>query len=138
MSLFEWLGESFNPGNIGTLKNEKPKLIKIPRYQVIFKFSVSFIIIIYILFSSINNSQNFLDFAYTLLILLIYLLLGFFIAPKPDYNNIGFLGGLIDHPFRFSDDINRFLFFVKLILLPARFASVSIRDFYVLIKNRNK
>lgn len=32
---------------------------------------------------------------------------------EPDYNNIGWLGGLIDHPFRFSNDINRNLIFIK-------------------------
>ena len=137
MSLFEWLGEGFNPGNIGTLDKEKPTFKKIPRYQVILKFLISVFFICYVLFLSFNRGQNFSGFTFTLFILIVYLLLGFFITPKPDYNNIGFLGGLIDHPFRFSDDINRFLFFLKLILLPARFASISIRDFYILIKNRN-
>ncbi|WP_266213722.1 hypothetical protein [Paraliomyxa miuraensis] len=59
-------------------------------------------------------------------ILLAYLLVAYFIRPRPDFDNIGWLGGLIDNPFRYSDDINRFLMFLMVVLLPGRFVSDSL------------
>lgn len=39
------------------------------------------------------------------------------------------LGGLIDHPFRYSDDINRLLIFLSLLLLPGRMVAMGLIDF---------
>jgi hypothetical protein len=33
---------------------------------------------------------------------------------------MGWVRGIIDNPFRWSDDVNRFLFFVEAILLPGK------------------
>lgn len=57
-----------------------------------------------------------------------YLVAAYLLRPSPDYSNIGFLGGLIDHPFRYSDDINRFLMFLLAFLWPGRFVATAIMD----------
>ena len=57
-----------------------------------------------------------------------YCLLGFFLRPEPDTSNMGWLGGLIDNPFRYSDDINRFLLFLKIFLVPGCFFAESVAD----------
>jgi hypothetical protein len=62
-----------------------------------------------------------------------YCLLGFFIDIKPRYDNMGF-GGFVDNPFRHSDDVNRTLFFFKVILSPALLMSLSFVQLIILFK----
>lgn len=49
-----------------------------------------------------------------------YLALAYFVHPAPATRNMGWMGGLIDHPFRFSDDVNRFLLFFQAFLYPGK------------------
>jgi len=51
---------------------------------------------------------------------LAYVVVGTLLRPEPDLSNVGLLGGLIDHPFRLSDDVNRFLIFLLVFLWPGR------------------
>jgi hypothetical protein len=51
---------------------------------------------------------------------LAYVGLGTLLRPEPDMSNVGLFGGLLDHPFRISDDFNRFLVFLLLAFFPAR------------------
>ena len=64
----------------------------------------------------------------------IYLLTAYIFRPKPDMNNLGYLGGFINKPFDYSDDINRFLLFLKIILYPGVLISETIKDIYFYIK----
>ncbi|HOX91741.1 MAG TPA: hypothetical protein PLC54_02380 [Spirochaetales bacterium] len=48
--------------------------------------------------------------------------------PRPNTKDLGMLGGLMDHPFKYTDDQNRDLLFLKIILWPGRFMSRSILD----------
>jgi hypothetical protein len=140
MSLFEWIGERNRPGPTGHIKTGPPNKQKQPRYLVIIKFIISLLMIGFISYFFFGPVKH-LSFSYvffTYLAVLIYSLLGFYIHPKHDPKNMGLAGGLINHPFRYSDDINRSLFFLKVILWPGRFMSISIRDFYSLIKNRKR
>lgn len=137
MSLLEWLGESYNPGEIGSVDSEKPIYKAKPRYIVLIKLIISLFIIgllYYIIFENVPSIEI-TEVIKITVGLIIYLLLGFFITPKPDYDNVGLMGGLIDHPFRISDDYNRALVFFKAFLWPGKFISVSIRDFIILIKS---
>ncbi len=49
--------------------------------------------------------------------LAIYLLISGVVRPRPDTTNVGWLGGLVDHPFRWSDDVNRLLILLLVLLL---------------------
>ena len=64
---------------------------------------------------------------------LLYLVIAYLVHPQPDTSNIGWLGGLMDHPFRYSDDINRFLIFLVIALWPGRFVSESLVDVVLLL-----
>jgi hypothetical protein len=57
-----------------------------------------------------------------------YLLVAQFIRPEPDTSDLGWFGGMVDNPFSYSDDVNRFLLFLQITLLPGRFIVQSIRN----------
>jgi len=59
------------------------------------------------------------------------------VRPQPDYSNTG-LFGFIDHPFRWSDDANRFLVFVRVLLFPGRIAAAAIRDVLAIALGRRR
>lgn len=65
-----------------------------------------------------------------------YSIAGYFVLPKPDYSNVGWLGGLIDNPFRVSDDFNRMLIFITVLLLPGRLISTTVVSWIELLKKR--
>lgn len=48
-----------------------------------------------------------------------------FVHPYADTSNLGWLGGLVDDPFRWSDDWNRSMIFLKILLMPGRFVGRS-------------
>ncbi|MFI4875933.1 MAG: hypothetical protein ACIALR_11365 [Blastopirellula sp. JB062] len=64
---------------------------------------------------------------------LIYVAIAFFIVPRPNDDDVGFLGGLINDPFRYSDNYNRSLRSWYLLLGPGRFISASLLDFAALL-----
>jgi hypothetical protein len=59
---------------------------------------------------------------------LIYVSLSYLIRPEPAFENMGWLGGLMDNPVRYSDDINRSLLTLRILLDPGRFVAVSLVD----------
>ena len=60
--------------------------------------------------------------------LFFYLVVAPFVRVRPDYRNVGLVGGLIDHPFRWSDNVNRGLIFAQVVLMPGRFVIGGLRD----------
>jgi hypothetical protein len=64
---------------------------------------------------------------------LIYLPLGYFIRPRPRMDNLGLFGPFIGNPFRYSDDLNRFLLNLMIMLFPGRLVSTWIVDFFVMV-----
>ena len=132
MSLFEWIGERFNPGPIGKIDGPDDE----NSYQPKNKFWIWFLTILGaclfgFLLWNIFQSEN---PPLLLLFLLLYLLLAYFLSPKPDRSNMGWLGGLMDNPFRISDDINRFLFFLALFLLPGKIMLYALQTIINTIK----
>ena len=59
---------------------------------------------------------------------LIYVAVAYLTQPEPNMDNVGLCGGLIDHPCRWSDDMNRFLITLAIVLGPGRFVAESIFD----------
>ena len=76
--------------------------------------------------ASASSSSS--DFTMGALALLTYCVGGYAVRPQPNYNDVGLLGGLINNPFRISDNINRWLIAVLVVLAPGRFVATSIRD----------
>ena len=75
-----------------------------------------------------SGSSSTADFAMGVLALLTYCVAGHVITPRPNYNDVGWLGGLVNNPFRLSDNLNRWLIFARVVLAPGRFMTSSIRD----------
>lgn len=56
------------------------------------------------------------------------------LSAKPDYSNIGWFGGLIDNPFKISDDVNRMIVLFMVILIPGRLISTTVVSWIHLLK----
>jgi hypothetical protein len=124
MSLLEWLGESVNRGPMGSVETGAPERASLSRGLLLVRGAVGGTLLTLgavAVFSSQEPGR-------WLALFVGYLLLSFFLRPAPDYSNVGWVGGLIDHPLRWSDDINRFLIFLLIILWPGQFAVAATRD----------
>ena len=45
------------------------------------------------------------------------------VSPQPDGDNLGMAGGLVDDPMRVSDDVNRELLFLAVLVAPGRWVA---------------
>jgi hypothetical protein len=128
MSLFEWLGESWDPGDVGGCEVGARGRETRPRWVVLFFFVLAAALLsgaAYALWFQLQlRSGQFWLFCGTATLL--YLLLGYFVHPEPDFDNVGWFGGMMDHPFRYSDDANRFLLFLMVALFPGRLLAESL------------
>ena len=138
MSLFEWLFESPNPRpdesmgpQTSRTKNQPPILIILYLLLAISALGIPF----YLANFPTNWQQNWGLYLGIWSGEIIYLILGFFVQPEPDTEDMGWFGGLINNPFRITDNFNRFLLFLKLLLLPGRLVAQAIMNFINLIAN---
>ena len=135
MSLMEWFGESIDPGDIGSMEMGSRDRHGRSRISVIFCSTIALTLLglwIYFLYFQLelgSAKAHWIAAGITIG----YLLIAYFVHPQPDLDNIGWFGGLFDHPFRYSDDFNRTLIFLLIILYPGRFISESIVDLIVLV-----
>lgn len=134
MRLFEWLGEWHKPGPVGRIRfrrNQNEDGAP-PRLWIILATIVGqglFWMLTYLIFQQ-SSWQIIIG---VLLGLFIYIILSFFIEPAPRYDNLGWFGGLVNHPFRVSDNINRFLLIFDVILTPGKLISYSFIIIYQLL-----
>ncbi len=133
MGLFEFIGEIYNPGPVGTVDFEKRLKDPKPNY-LLFKFLVSIILLVVLefVYATEFNAKNFLIVNG---ITLFYLFCAYKINITPNYQNTGWVPFIIDNPFRYSDDINRLSIFFMVILWPGKFLSTSIINYYYHKKN---
>ncbi len=130
MSLLEFLGESYNPGEYGTIdfkkKNKSPK----PNY-IHLKFFISISIILGFNLAYLNSSEVAIkEFLILNGSIIIYLFIAYITNIVPNTKNLGWVPFVIDNPFRYSDDINRISVFILIILWPGKFISSSIINLY--------
>lgn len=132
MSFFEWLGESIYPGSVGNIDRDCEPLFQKPVKRV------WLLIIVLLGLVLLGCMIGFIIYYENRIILtlgcFLYLFFCYFATPKPDYSNLGLFGGLIDHPFRISDDINRLLVFLSLVLLPGKLILFALQTIYRIIK----
>jgi hypothetical protein len=128
MSLFEWFGESYNPGKIGSIEmgRKRPPRPSPWLVMVCFVGSCSALAFYAHFIWNIVEVRSERGLLAVGCFTLLYLIAGYLVHPKPDYDNMGWLGGIFDAPFRYSDDINRLLLLLMIVLLPGRFISESI------------
>jgi len=137
MSLLEWMGEAYSPGPIGGFA-KGPRGTKQPSRVVVIICAVISLALLGLEVFLVHSIAPELEIDGWLVvagITLVYLIAGYFIHPKPDTSNLGWAGGLIDNPFRISDDLNRTLLFLKILLFPGRFVSESIARMVRLVRN---
>jgi len=140
MSLFEWLAEAYNPGPVGSVELGDQGRGSRPRIGVLVCFGLAVLLLgfwIYLVLGvwEVWSAAELVGIA---LGTVLYLFLGYTVHPQPDYSNIGWLGGLFDHPFRYSDDINRFLVILTVLLWPGRFVSESLVDMTGLVTHASQ
>ncbi|MEE4116557.1 MAG: hypothetical protein V2I37_10330 [Marinilabiliaceae bacterium] len=137
MSFFEWLGESYFPGNLGSVRRRYFRKRDIPRYRVIINFIIGTALVAAFYYFLISRRAGGISPEAILIVTLVFILyciVSYYINPEPDYRNIGLGGTPIDHPFRISDDINRLLLIFKIILWPGYFIVRSTAEFYILLR----
>ncbi|MDX2415480.1 MAG: hypothetical protein QNK33_09850 [Bacteroidales bacterium] len=137
MSLFEWFGESYFPGEMGSIKKRRYENRDVPRYLVLLNslISVGIIAGFYYLVSYRSEGISLQTCLIISAVFVVYCIIAFFVNPKPDYKNIGIGRTPINHPFRISDDINRFLIIMKAMLWPGFYIVRSLIEFIILIKH---
>jgi hypothetical protein len=141
MGLFEWFGEVRNPQPRGSI--EKGGGFPEPPYNNVAwiwgVIATSLVLLLYYktVFQGIDVF-NWPDRLLGFLLVSGYLWISYWVLVKPNYENVGWLGGLIDHPFRIPDDYNRFLIFLRLLLFPGKFLSQGMVVFWKLLQHQNK
>ena len=140
MSLFEWLWEGANPGPIGGVEVGGQDRSDRSRAMVIVSFLIASAGLggwVYLVLA-VFEVRSAAGLAGIGIATLAYLVLGYFVHPKADMSNVGWAGGLMDNPFRYSDDLNRLLLTVMIVLLPGRFIAEAMVDMVRLVKNAGK
>lgn len=135
MGLLEWIGESANPGPIRSVNFGGRHRDHRPRWSILVCFLIALGLVgltVWILYAGLQL-RTWTHWSIAAGIGLTYLCLAYFIHPQPDASNIGWAGGLFDHPFRYSDDVNRHLLFFLIFLFPGRFISESLIDSVLLL-----
>ena len=122
-------GDWFQPKPIGTVNTGARKRDMRSKIDILVPFVISVLLLglwsYFILWWTLRPGSSLIA---RILVTAIYLALGYFVHPEADTDNLGWFGGLMNNPFRFSDDINRFLLFLMILLWPGRFVSESIVD----------
>ena len=133
MSIFEWFFERNNPGPTGSIETYHHKLYW-PRIWIIIAGGAALAaVLIFIYYIPFNQFEDFENGPACLGIIfsLVYLVASYYIYIKPDYDNMGFLG-FIDNPFKYTDDVNRFMLFFQALLLLGKIISIPIANLFSL------
>lgn len=126
MSLLEWLFESRDPGPVGDVQYGQPEPDEDeepPKRGWVWAMTIAGLVLLGVcLYGVLHDWTNLSSFqlVWRLILLTLYVFVGFYVTIRPDYSNMGWLGGAIDNPFRFSDDANRTLAVLQVLLLPGK------------------
>lgn len=132
MSLLEWLLEGRRTDRIGSLDSGPRELEVRSRQVVVFRAGIAITAVAMVILFIGLSADGAGKVAKWLFAFVFYLGVGYLIRPKPNYDNVGWLGGLMDNPFRWSDGYNRLLIWVLVLFLPGRFMSTSLVEFAAL------
>ena len=139
MSIFEWFFEKDNPGPTGSIETYHHKLYWPRIWIIIAGIAALAVVIFFIYYVPFNRFKNFEmgEACVAILFGLAYLVTSYYIYIKPDYDNMGFLG-FINNPFKYTDDVNRFMIFFQAVLLPGKIISIPIVNMFSLFFTTNK
>lgn len=133
MSLLEWFFERRNPGPIGSVEAAAPNTDALTPVQFMLRMAFAAIIT----FTAVRLIISADDRVMASAIFAVYLAAGYIVRPRPDHSNTGIFG-FIDHPLKWSDDMNRFLVFLRVVLLPGRITAAALRDLVLLGLGRKR
>lgn len=137
MGFFEWLGDAIKPGPVGHIEvNTKggddgrwhPKAKWLVWLLTLLGVGFLGVLIYWIATSA--------DVLNTIIASVVYLVIARFFTPIPDDSNMGWAGGLINNPFRFSDNANRLLAILALLLIPGKIIIYSVQTIINSIRSR--
>ena len=136
MSLFEWLGERRDPGSVGSIEEGSPTPMHWHPRAIVFRGALAIALAIAAGVAIVSFAQTATDAVLLVIVLAAYCGAAYWLTPRPALDNVGLGGGMVDHPFRWSDDVNRRLVGLQLFLWPGRFLTVSVRDLVALARGR--
>ena len=68
----------------------------------------------------------------------LYVWVSYRVSAKPDHANLGWWNGLLDNPFRSSDNVNRWLLYLQALLLPGKLMAYSFVMGWVIFEHMTK
>lgn len=132
MGILEIIGELIYPGPIGGI-DFKDKKSEAQQKFIPIRFVISLTIIGIVEYLFLYQNDFYDDFSHVLtvnIVLVVYLMIASVIRIKQDHDNLGWMPFLVNNPFRFSDNINRFLLILNLLFLPGKYILRSVAGFY--------
>ncbi len=136
MSLLELLGERLKPGPLGRIdRGPAAPSGRGPR-AIVARAVMAGLVLLAAYLAVLWSWGLTIDAVVALFVLSTYLLAGYVLHPRPRHDNVGWLGGLVDDPFRWSDGANRMLVLLGVVLAPARFVTASLVEAYHLSHGR--
>lgn len=138
MSIWEWLFERNNPGPTGTISNSDASPTNVNAWVTIITGCLSIVALSFVSWHFIiadSHKYQFWDYILRPLSLCIYLIVCANISVSPAYNNMGYLG-FINNPFRYTDNVNRALFFIMIALLPGKLIIIPLVSLSKLVYTR--
>jgi len=128
MSLFEWFCERKKLGPMGTVGLGSKKLAQRSNGLILLRFiiAISLIGYFYYIIASSFLGGTLSVYVMITVFLTFYCIVAYFIRPEPDLSNMGWAGGLINNPFKITDNWNRKLMLFKILLMPGVFITGSI------------
>jgi hypothetical protein len=120
MSLFEILGEGDDPGDIGSVRARLPEAEGGSVGAVVRRALLAVAIVAVAGTLAVRAARGTDATLLPLGLLVGYLVVSALVSPEPDGDNLGMAGGLVDHPMRMSDDLNRGLLYLAVLVAPGR------------------
>lgn len=136
MGLLEYFFERKNPGKVGTIESNMEPIDRISIPLLIAKLVFVLLILGGLLYITSGPNISVGNVVVFVIIMFLYCTISYQVIPKPDMSNIGLFGGLVDHPFKFTDDLNRFLIFLSILLYPGRFIATTFLQFVQVFKSK--
>lgn len=136
MSIFEIIGEDQDPGDLGSVKVRPPEAEGGSVGEVATRAVVAFVILAIVGTAAVRMARGVDGTLLPLGALVVYLLLCTVFSPEPDGDNLGMLGGAVDNPVRWSDDVNRGLLGLAVLAAPGRWMVAALIEGVQLARGR--
>ncbi len=143
MSLLEWFLEPANPGPVGDVEVDAPEPDdeEPPKKWVVWLTMGLGLLVVGVGLYGVFYNLLYAGAGQIILklcSLILYVILSHRVTVRPDYTNVGWLGGVLDNPFRISDDFNRRLIFLQAVLFPGKLMAYALIISFLIVKNRYK